>query len=179
MAWILWGTNPGTRKRFFCTPQRLRGPPCLLANWYRTCFLGVKRSGHDVEHHLNTAPRLRMSGAIPLLSLYAFMAWTMSTFLSVALQSNSGLGRLIFEGSRSHTHTRARAHARTVTSPDERSARRDSRYLHNTQQIQETNVYVLRGSRTLNTSHRAAADLYLRPLSHRDRSGQLYLYFIV
>ena len=29
--------------------------------------------------HLNLVPRLRMSGAIPLLVLYTFMAWTGTT----------------------------------------------------------------------------------------------------
>ena len=36
----------------------------------------AKRPGHEFATHLRPVPRLRMNGAIPLLPLYAFMAWT-------------------------------------------------------------------------------------------------------
>jgi hypothetical protein len=54
--------------------------------------LGVKRSGRENHSHLDL--RLRMSGAIPLFLLYAFVAWTRKTlpFLSedllASLQGN-------------------------------------------------------------------------------------------
>ena len=67
-------------KRFFCSPklpEKLCGPTRFLFNGYQSSFLGVKRPGPEADHsprHL--VPRLRMSGALPLLPLPASMAWT-------------------------------------------------------------------------------------------------------
>jgi len=56
-------------------PVRLRGPPSLLFNGQRRSFTGAEQQRCDVDQ-LQLVLRLRMSGAIPLLHLYAFMAWT-------------------------------------------------------------------------------------------------------
>ena len=55
-----------------------------------------------------------------------------------------------------------------MTSFKKWSARRRCRYLHNTQQTQETNIHVLSGLKTHDPSNRAVANLRLRPHSHRD-----------
>jgi hypothetical protein len=47
-------------------PDRLWGPPSLLAN-------GYLRSGCEAATHPHLVPRLRMHGAVPPLPQYAFM----------------------------------------------------------------------------------------------------------
>jgi hypothetical protein len=71
-----------------------------------------------------------------------------------------------FGVSRSHTirHMSMRAHCRTPL--NERSARRTGRYIHSTQQIQETNIHALSGIRTRDPSNRGAADLRFNLLKH-------------
>jgi hypothetical protein len=68
IGWMVRGSSPGRGKSFF-------SPPNLLLNGYRDSFPG--QSGRDVNltshHHL--VPNLRMSAAIPLLPLCAFMVW--------------------------------------------------------------------------------------------------------
>jgi hypothetical protein len=65
----------------------------------------------------------------------------------------------------SHTHARARGRAPL----HEWSARRRDRYLHNTQQTQETNICVPNGIRIRDPSNRAAADLRLIPKGRWNR----------
>ena len=51
------GSNPGTVKRFLCSPHRLYrkgGSPSLLFNGYRSAFPGVQRPGREVEHSPTT-----------------------------------------------------------------------------------------------------------------------------
>jgi hypothetical protein len=86
-------------------------------------------------------------------------------FIFLAQQLNSGLGRLVVEASTLQTirHTLGR------TPLNECSARRRGRYLHNTQQTQETNIHALSGIRTRDPSNRAAADIRLRKHGHRNR----------
>jgi hypothetical protein len=80
-------------------------------------------------------------------------------FVPVAQQPNWGPRRLIFDASISHTirhthtHTHTHTHARSRTPLDERSARRKGRYLHNTQQTQQTNNHALSGIRTCDLSN--------------------------
>jgi hypothetical protein len=59
-------------------PDWFWGPPSL---W------GVKQLGHKADHLLPSTARLKMSGAMPLLSLYAFKAWTAMTlpFLKISV----------------------------------------------------------------------------------------------
>jgi len=54
-------------------PERLWGPPILPPNGYRHSFLGVQRPGVKLTAHFHPEPWLRMSGAIPLLPLYALL----------------------------------------------------------------------------------------------------------
>jgi len=44
-----------------------------IVNWTILCGQGGR--GINLIPHLHLAPRLRVSGAIPLLPLYAFMSW--------------------------------------------------------------------------------------------------------
>jgi len=60
-------------------------------------------------------------------------------------------------------------HAPGRNSVNERLARRTGRYLHTTQQRQDTNIHAIIVIRTRDPSNKAAADLRLRPLSDQDR----------
>jgi len=80
----------------------------------------------------------------------------MFNFLAVVQRPISCLSRLIVEVSRSHT-VRHKTLGRTP--PNEWSARRRGRCLHNTQQTQD-----LSGIRTCDPSNQAAAGLRLRPV---------------
>ena len=76
-CWTVRGSNLDRFHRFFSPSKRtdrLWGWRCLLFSGQRGSSLGIKSPGCDVDHsHL--AFKLRMSGAVPLLSLYAFMSW--------------------------------------------------------------------------------------------------------
>jgi len=63
-----------------------------------------------------------------------------------------------------HTHTHTHTHPHTYTYPLGLL-----RYLHNTQQTQETNIQALNGIRTRDPSNRTAAYLCFRPHGNRDR----------
>ena len=99
--------------------------------------------------------------------IMSWASWLRSIFLSsiLLLISNSGLGRLIVEVSRSYTirHTPSR------TPLNEWWAHCVGYYPHYTQQIQETSIHALSRIRTRNPSNRAAADLRLWPHDQRDR----------
>ena len=86
-------------------------------------------------------------------------------FTPVAQQPNLGLGRPVFRfpshkqlDTHTHTHARARARALGRTPLNEWSARCRGRYLHNTQQTQQTKNH--------NPSNQGAEDLRLRPQGH-------------
>ena len=65
---------------------------------------GVKRPDHDVTtDHL--APSLRMSGAIPLLPPYAFMAWTERTFFFFRMTTLVDRISVCFNGFESYVKT--------------------------------------------------------------------------
>jgi hypothetical protein len=87
-------------------------------------------------------------------------------FFSVAQQPNSGLGRLIVAVPRSHTLWHVTP---CRTSLNEWSARRRGRYLHNTQQTEETNIHPLSGIRTRDPSNQSASDPRRRPHGYRYR----------
>jgi len=73
------GLNPGTDKWLFSAPKlpdRVWGPPSLLFNGYRRSFLGVNSRGANLTTYLHLVPKLRMNGAIRLISLHAFIART-------------------------------------------------------------------------------------------------------
>ena len=66
-----------------------------------------------------------------------------------------------------HTHTHTQTQDRNPL--NERSVCRRGRYLHNTQQTQETNIHVKSGIQTRDPRNQEAVDLRLRPLGHRDK----------
>jgi hypothetical protein len=59
--------------------SRLAVSPSLLCNGYWGSFAGVKWPVHE-DHHPLLVPGL-VSGAIPLLPIYAFILWTGTTYL--------------------------------------------------------------------------------------------------
>ena len=65
-------------------PDRIWGPPSALFNGYRGSFPGVK-----LTTHVHLKPWLRVSGAILLLPLYAFVAWTGATLSSHSLDNTN------------------------------------------------------------------------------------------
>jgi len=64
-------SDPGRSAWFFSS---LKCPDRLWDKGCRDSSLGVKWPGHGVDHS-SSRLRLRMSGAVPLLPHYAFMAW--------------------------------------------------------------------------------------------------------
>jgi hypothetical protein len=67
-----------------------------------------------------------------------------------------------------HTHTHTHTHTHGRTSLNERSARCRGRYLHKTQQTQDTNIHALSGIRTRDPSNQAAAGLRHKMREHRN-----------
>jgi len=65
-------------------PDRIWGPPSALFNEYRGSFLGLMSITH-----VHLLPWLRVSGAILLLPLHAFAAWTEATLSSLLLDDTS------------------------------------------------------------------------------------------
>ena len=57
-----------------------RDQPSHPFSGYRRTFSGVQQPRDEIAHSPHLDPRLRMSGAIPLLPLYAFMSWRVTTF---------------------------------------------------------------------------------------------------
>ena len=90
-------------------------------------------------------------------------SFILNLFVSVVQQPTSGLNILVVEVSRSHTTV-----TNTQSPVNERSARRKGRYLHNTQQTHDTNIYTLSGIQNRDPRNRAASDPRLRPQGHRD-----------
>jgi hypothetical protein len=69
------GVRPRYEQEIFIFSKNLRPP----IKWVTGHLPGVKRPGREVNHNLHPLQRLRMSGAIPLLHLCAFVAWTGKT----------------------------------------------------------------------------------------------------
>jgi hypothetical protein len=70
--------------KYIWAPVIFTGPPPppprgLVGVEYRCSFTGEKRLEVMLNTDLYLVSRLRMSGAIPLLPLYALMAWTRTT----------------------------------------------------------------------------------------------------
>ena len=78
MTWLRAGEfgvrNPVEATSSPRRPYRLRSPLSLLYNGYQGSFPGVKRPSRKMTICLYLAPRLGMSGDIPLFPLYDFMA---------------------------------------------------------------------------------------------------------
>jgi len=73
---VIRGLKPGRVKRVFFSPKSSRpdmGPAQPPVEW-------IERLGREV-HHSPPVPRLRMSGAIPLLPLNVFMVWAGETYV--------------------------------------------------------------------------------------------------
>jgi len=90
MCCTVQGSNPDKGKRFFSLPKHIDrqwSPSTLLFNAYRRSFRG---RGMLLTTHLHLAPTLRMCGAIPLVPLYALMAWTRTNLLLPYPCSNLG-----------------------------------------------------------------------------------------
>ena len=75
---MFWGSGPRRGKKFFCYPKRPDQLWGLLFKGYRGSFAGGKAAG-VLTTYVHLAPSLRMSPAVPLLPLYALMAWTGKT----------------------------------------------------------------------------------------------------
>ena len=74
--WAVTDLNTNKGKRIFFSPKRpdrLLGPPSLLFNVYYGYVLELKWLGREVDSSVRLVATLRMSGAIPLLFLYALM----------------------------------------------------------------------------------------------------------
>jgi hypothetical protein len=89
-SWSDRGSNPGKGQRFYGSsnhPGRICwGPHTILFNGYRSSFPGVKHPGYMLNTHLHLGPRLRLSGAIPVFLIYAFLAWTGITLTLFSLK---------------------------------------------------------------------------------------------
>jgi hypothetical protein len=73
--------TPAGGNTFISPPKRpdlLWGPPRLLYNGHWRSFPDLERPMGKVNR-LHLLPRLRMSGAMPLLPLHNLMAWTRTT----------------------------------------------------------------------------------------------------
>ena len=141
-----------------------------LYSWFRTFLLHVHTQIFSI---LNSSSQLllKCSGIFyvyrisPFLLVHYSDVWSM--FISVELQPNSGLDRLIVED---HTQLDTCTHTHTHTpcrSPlNEWSARRRGRYLHNTKQIQDRNIHAVSGIRTRQPQQSSG---------HRHRHGTAYI----
>jgi hypothetical protein len=72
-------SNTGRDKRFSRLHNHLYELwclPSLLSSVYWGSSLGVKQLGHEADHSLPSLADVKMSGAVPVLLLYAFMART-------------------------------------------------------------------------------------------------------
>ena len=82
MGWIVQGLNHGRSKWFLSSPNHPDWPwnlPSFLFSWYHRSFLEIKHGGMMLITHLYLVMRLRMTGVLPQLLSYAFMAWMMTT----------------------------------------------------------------------------------------------------
>jgi len=79
------------------------------------------------------------------------------------------LGFLVHTIRHTHTHTHTHTDTPGRNPMNQLSARRRGRYLHNTQQTQETNIHALSGIRNSDPSNRAAAKLRIRSQGHWGR----------
>ena len=83
-GWMVQGSNPGRGKYFCLLPERLGrlwGPPGRLFNGYLQFYRGY--SGQvKLSTLLDPVPNLRTSGTTPILPIYAFKTWTLTTLPS-------------------------------------------------------------------------------------------------
>jgi hypothetical protein len=67
---MIWLSNPGMDKRMFFSPKRLERL-CII---FRLFSRVLKKRRVKVTTNLHPVTRLRMAGAISLLSVYAYVA---------------------------------------------------------------------------------------------------------
>ena len=73
------GSSPGSSRGLFSSPKhryRLWGHPASYSMGTAVMFWAKSGRGVKLTIHLHLLQRIRVSGAIPVLSLYVFMAWT-------------------------------------------------------------------------------------------------------
>jgi hypothetical protein len=82
MGWMVRQTNPGGAR--FSAPVQT-GPGAHPASYTMGTgsFQGVKRPAQGVDHHPHLAPRWKKSGTLPLLPLWAFVAYSGETLLTL------------------------------------------------------------------------------------------------
>jgi hypothetical protein len=80
MGWTIRGSNPGMERRFSLFQNIHSGAGALKFHEYRRSFRGSTGRGVKLTTQLHPVPRLRMSGAVPLLPLYALLAWSRTTY---------------------------------------------------------------------------------------------------
>ena len=86
VRWTIRGSIPGRWEQivlFSKMPRKNLGPIQPLFSGYRGTYPSVKRRERDAENVLlhNLVPRVRMSGALPLLSVCSFMSCTGTNLL--------------------------------------------------------------------------------------------------
>jgi len=74
-GWTVRDANTGKGNRIFSSTKRpgLRGPSSLVLNECQGSFLEKSGWRMTLNTHLHPTPRMRISGAIPLLPLYDFI----------------------------------------------------------------------------------------------------------
>jgi hypothetical protein len=85
---MVWGSNPGRVKRLFFYPKCsdwLWGSPSLLLNRYWGSFHGLKWAKPKCNYSPPSGAKVRMSGAVPVLPLYAFVVWIGKALLLLLL----------------------------------------------------------------------------------------------
>jgi len=85
---MVQGSSPCRVKGFFFYPKCpdwLWGSPSLLLNMYQGSFLGLKWLKSEFNYSPPSGAKVRMSGAVPVLPLYAFMVWIGKALLLLVL----------------------------------------------------------------------------------------------
>ena len=87
-GYTVCGRNPGRGKTFSLLHDMQTGSEAHPASYSvgitRVLSQGLSRWGVKLTTHLHLVLRLRISGAIPLLPLHAFSAWTGKTLLFIS-----------------------------------------------------------------------------------------------
>ena len=92
-GWAVQGSNSGWDYiSYLSLLQNVLTLPGAHPVGTRFLFWGQSGRGVNLTTYLRQVPRVRMGGAIPLLHLYAFMAWTRkTTFFGTSTASRSTL----------------------------------------------------------------------------------------
>jgi len=88
---MVWVSGLSQGKRIFSSqkhPDQLWGSPRLLFSGYVGAFLEVKQQGMKLTIHLHLVLMLRITGALLLLHLYAYMMWTCKKLNFTVVETN-------------------------------------------------------------------------------------------